>query len=59
MIQAPNIIVGDYTYYDDNNDPTSFEEHNVRFNYPAFGDRLIIGKFCAIASGTTFDLTMS
>lgn len=54
VIQAPNIIVGDYTYYDDNNDPTSFEKHNVLFNYPEFGDRLIIGKFCAIASGTTF-----
>ena len=24
------------------------------FNYPEFGDRLIIGKFCAIASGTKF-----
>lgn len=54
VIKAPNIIVGDYTYYDDNNDPTSFEKNNVLFNYPEFGDRLIIGKFCAIASGTTF-----
>ena len=24
------------------------------FNYPEFGDKLIIGKFCSIASGTTF-----
>ena len=24
------------------------------FNYPEFGDHLIIGKFCAIASGTKF-----
>ena len=24
------------------------------FNYPEFGDRLLIGKFCALASGTTF-----
>lgn len=54
VIKAPNIIVGDYTYYDDNNDPTNFEKNNVLFNYPEFGDRLIIGKFCAIASGTTF-----
>lgn len=53
LIKAPNIIIGDYTYYDDC-DPTGFEEKNVLFNYPAFGDRLIIGKYCSIASGTTF-----
>ncbi len=54
VISAPNIIVGDYTYYDDPIDPTGFEKNNVLFNYPEFGDRLIIGKFCSIASGTTF-----
>ena len=27
---------------------------DVLFNYPEFGDRLIIGKFCSIASGTKF-----
>lgn len=54
VIQAPNIIVGDYTYYDDPEDPTGFERNNVLFNYPEFGDRLIIGKFCAIASGVKF-----
>lgn len=54
IITAPNIIVGDYTYYDDPVDPTGFERNNVLFNYPEFGDRLIIGKFCSIASGTQF-----
>lgn len=54
VIKAPNIIVGDYTYYDDSVDPAGFEQNNVLFNYPEFGDRLIIGKFCAIASGTKF-----
>jgi hypothetical protein len=54
VIKAPNIFVGDYTYYDDENDPTGFEKNNVLFNYPEFGDKLIIGKFCAIASGTKF-----
>lgn len=53
VVKAPNIIIGDYTYYDDA-DPTHFETNNVLFNYPEFGDRLIIGKFCAIASGTKF-----
>ena len=50
----PNIMVGDYTYYDDPVDPTGFERNNVLFNWPEFGDRLIIGKFCAIASGVRF-----
>lgn len=54
VIHSPNIMVGDYTYYDDPEDPTGFERNNVLFNYPEFGDRLIIGKFCAIASGVKF-----
>lgn len=54
VIAAPNISVGDYTYYDDDTDPAGFERNNVLFNYPEFGDKLIIGKFCAIASGTKF-----
>ena len=54
VITAPNISVGEYTYYDDPVDPTGFEQNNVLFNYPEFGDRLIIGKFCSIASGTQF-----
>lgn len=54
VIKAPNISVGDYTYYDDDKDPTGFEKNNILFNYPVFGDKLIIGKFCQIASGTQF-----
>lgn len=54
VISAPNITVGDYTYYDDPVDPTGFERNNVLFNYPEFGDSLVIGKFCSIASGTKF-----
>ncbi len=54
VVKAPNIIIGDYTYYDDDTDPAGFEKNNVLFNYPEFGDRLVIGKFCAIASGTKF-----
>lgn len=54
VIKAPNILVGDYTYYDDPVDPTSFEQNNVLFNWPEFGDRLLIGKFCSIASGVQF-----
>ena len=54
VIKAPNILVGDYTYYDDPVDPTGFEQNNVLFNWPEFGDRLLIGKFCSIASGVQF-----
>ncbi|MCI8422155.1 MAG: CatB-related O-acetyltransferase [Lawsonibacter sp.] len=54
VVKAPNIIIGDYTYYDDPSDPAGFEQNNVLFNYPEFGDRLIVGKFCAIASGVKF-----
>ena len=54
VITAPNIFVGNYTYYDDPVDPTGFERNNVLFNWPEFGDKLIIGKFCALASGVRF-----
>ena len=53
-VTAPNIQIGDYPSYDDENDPAGFEKRNVLFNYPEFGDRLVIGKFCSIASGTKF-----
>ena len=54
VITSPNIQVGEYTYYDDPAAPTGFEKNNVLFHYPEFGDRLIIGKFCALAAGTKF-----
>ena len=54
VVKAPNITIGDYTYYDDAVAPTEFEKNNVLFNYPEFGDHLTIGKFCMLASGTKF-----
>ena len=53
FITRPNIIVGDYTYYDDEHDVTNFEK-NVKYHYDFIGDKLIIGKFCQIAQGVTF-----
>ena len=53
IITNPNIQVGDYTYYDDEVDPASFER-NVLYHFDFIGDRLIIGKFCSIASGVKF-----
>lgn len=53
VITNPNIIIGDYTYYDDPIDSENFER-NVLYHYPFIGDRLIIGKFCAIARDVKF-----
>lgn len=52
-ITHPNILVGDYTYYDDPVDSEHFEDH-VTHHYEFIGDRLVIGKFCAIARGVAF-----
>jgi virginiamycin A acetyltransferase len=52
-ITRPNIIVGDYTYYDDPDHPEDFQR-NVLYHYPFVGDKLIIGKFCAVARGVRF-----
>ncbi|MGO1001838.1 Vat family streptogramin A O-acetyltransferase [Lysobacter sp. CA196] len=52
-IKNPNIVVGDYTYYDDPEDSENFER-NVLYHFPFIGDKLIIGKFCAIARGVKF-----
>ena len=40
VVQAPNIHIGDYTYYDDPMDPTGFERNNVLFNWPKLSDCL-------------------
>lgn len=48
-IKNPDIIVGDFTYFSD----TDFESH-VTHHYGFYGDKLIIGKFCQIASGVGF-----
>ena len=57
-ITNPNIIVGDYTIYNDFvSDPTHFEKNNVLYHYPINNDKLIIGKFCSIACGAKFIFT--
>jgi len=54
LITRPTIVVGDYTYYDDPLGPERFEEACVLHHYDFIGDRLVIGKFCAIATGVRF-----
>ncbi|MDX1351461.1 MAG: Vat family streptogramin A O-acetyltransferase [Thiomicrorhabdus sp.] len=53
FISSKNIIVGDYTYYDDPQGPERFEK-NVLYHFPFIGDKLVIGKFCAIAKDVKF-----
>jgi len=52
-VTNPNIVIGDYTYYDDPVDAEDFER-NVLYHYPFVGDRLIIGRYCVIATGVRF-----
>ena len=55
VITNPNIMVGDFTMYNDFvNDPTLFEKNNVLYHYPINHDKLQIGKFCSIACGAKF-----
>jgi len=53
IVKNPNIIVGDYTYYDDFENVENFEK-NVKYLFDFVGDKLIIGKFCMIASDVKF-----
>ena len=54
LVDRPNIEIGDYTYYDDPDGPDKFVERCVLHHYDFIGDRLVIGKFCAIAEGAQF-----
>ncbi|WP_219225266.1 CatB-related O-acetyltransferase [Pedobacter antarcticus] len=53
IIKNPNIIIGDYTYYDDFDNVENFER-NVKYQFDFINDKLIIGKFCMIASDVKF-----
>lgn len=58
FVKSSNILVGDYTYFDDRrNGPEKFEEYNVLYNYDFSKVQLKIGKFCAIAAETKFIMT--
>lgn len=48
-VKNPNILVGEYTYFSG----ADFESH-ITHHYDLNGDKLIIGKFCQIASGVEF-----
>jgi virginiamycin A acetyltransferase len=52
VITKPNIIAGEYSYYDAANGE-SFEDQ-VLYHYEVIGTKLIIGKFCSIAPEVRF-----
>jgi virginiamycin A acetyltransferase len=52
LIVSALIEVGEYTYYDDPDEPEAFETRNVLYHYGP--DRLVIGKFCALGTGIRF-----
>jgi virginiamycin A acetyltransferase len=54
VVNHPLIEVGDYSYYDDSRGPEHFVGRCVRYHFDFIGDRLIIGKFVAIATGVQF-----
>ena len=54
LVNRPNIEIGEFTYYDDPRGPEGFVERCVLHHYDFMGDRLVIGRFCAIATGVTF-----
>ncbi len=52
LVTSPLIEVGDFSYYDDPDDPTAFETRNVLYHYGP--EKLIIGKYCALGEGVRF-----
>lgn len=52
LITDPRIEVGEFSYYDDPDHATEFQERNVLYAYGP--EKLVIGKYCAFATGTRF-----
>jgi virginiamycin A acetyltransferase len=52
LVTSALIEVGEFSYYDDPDDPTAFETRNVLYHYGP--ERLVIGKFCALGEGVRF-----
>jgi virginiamycin A acetyltransferase len=48
------VDIGAWSYYSDFDDPLRFFSRNVRYHFPFSRARLRIGRFCALAHGTTF-----
>lgn len=55
-VKSPNVIIGDFTYYncDNGKNPADFEKENILYHYEEFGDKLIVGKFCSLGENIRF-----
>lgn len=53
-VNAPNVEIGEYTYYDDPAGAENFVRDNVLYHYSFIGDKLVIGRYCALATGVQF-----
>ncbi|MGH3669189.1 MAG: CatB-related O-acetyltransferase [Pseudonocardiaceae bacterium] len=51
-LTSDKVVAGEYTYYDASQDAGSFEDARVLYGFGP--ERLVIGKFCAIAAGVRF-----
>ncbi|OHV72166.1 CatB-related O-acetyltransferase [Ensifer sp. LCM 4579] len=54
LVDSPLIEVGEYSYYDDPEGPECFQKKCVLYHYDFIGDRLVIGRFCALATAVQF-----
>jgi len=52
LVTSELIEVGEYSYYDDPDEPTAFETRNVLYHYGP--EKLVIGRFCALGTGVRF-----
>jgi virginiamycin A acetyltransferase len=52
LVTDPRIEIGEFTYYDDPDGAEEFERRNVLYAYGP--ERLVIGRYCALATGTRF-----
>lgn len=54
VVTAPNIEAGAYSYYHDEKGPENFQANCVKYHYDFLGDKLVIGRFCALATDVQF-----
>lgn len=54
LVDRDNLSIGEFTYYDDPDQPERFVDKCVLHHYDFLGDRLVIGRFTAIATGVRF-----
>lgn len=54
IVDQPNFLVGDYTYASSDRPVTNWVKRLAPYLFEHAPERLVLGKFCQIANGTTF-----